>query len=287
MTMLDEGPYDPGVYHIYSLCYARLPERRMHENFMMAQDLHDGPMPLDYNVWIVRNAYRTLLVDTGFGPRAAAERGRPLEIDPMEALARIGIPLVGVTDVILTHMHYDHAGNLDRLPRARLHVQDKEVAFATGRCMCHAALRFPYDVEDVVNLVRCTYAERVRHHDGTSHPFPGISLHSLPGHSRGLQGVLVRTPRGAVLLASDASHFYANFARRAPFWLTVDAADTLRSHEAMLQLVKGVEFIIPGHDPRVRALYPSIVVEGVELTVLHADPKPHDEAWLAQPTATQ
>ena len=280
--MLDPGPDDPALYHIYSLCYGRVRDRRIPDNFMR-RDLHDGPMPLDFNVWIVRSRHRTVLVDTGFGARAAAERGRPLDMDPMEGLARIGILPEEVTDAILTHMHFDHAGNLDRLKRARLHIQDREVAFATGRCMCHWALRAPFDVEDVVNLVRCTYAERVCHHDGTGHPFPGISVHALPGHSRGLQGVLVATPRGKVLLASDATHCYANVAGRAPFALTVDAADTLQSYEAMLRLVPGIEHIIPGHDPLVREFYPSVEVNGIELTVLHATPKPHDEVQLAVP----
>lgn len=61
-------------YHIYSLCYGSVPERRVHENFLR-RDMHDGPMPLDFNIWIVRNAHRTVLVDTGFGERAARERG--------------------------------------------------------------------------------------------------------------------------------------------------------------------------------------------------------------------
>ena len=280
--MLEAGPSDPDVYHIYALGFGRVPERTIHLNFMRA-DMHDGPMPMDFNIWIVRNAHRTLLVDTGFGPRAAAERGRPLDIDPMEALARIGIAPDTVTDAIVTHMHFDHAGNLDRLPRACVHVQDKEAAFATGRCMCHAAVRMPYDVEDVVTLVRGTYVGRVRHYDGAASPFPGITLHPLPGHSRGLQGARVMTPRGPVLLASDASHYYANFLRRAPFSLTIDTVDTLNSYDEMMRLVPGAEHIIPGHDPKVRDLYPSVTVDGIALTVLHAPPKPHDLAALATP----
>ena len=282
VTGLDRGPQDPAVYHVYQLCYGRVRNRRVHDNFMR-RDIHDGPMPLDFNVWIVRNAHRTLLVDTGFSRRAAAERGRPIDLDPMEALARLGVPPESVDDAVLTHLHFDHAGNLDRLKRARFHVQDREVAFATGRCMCHAALRGPFDVEDVTNLIRCTFAERVQHHDGTAHPFPGISLHALPGHSKGLQSVLVATERGNVLLASDAAHYYANLCGRAPFALTVDADDTLRSYEAMLRLVPGVDHIIPGHDPLVREFYPTVTVNGVELTVLHAQPKSHDHIALAEP----
>lgn len=280
--MLEAGPDDPEIYHIYGLRYGSMGQRTVRMNFMH-DDLHDGLMPLDYNIWIVRNAHRTLLVDTGFGARAAAERNRLVDVDPIDALARIGIAPELITDVLLSHLHFDHAGNLDRLPRACVHVQDKEVSFATGRCMCHAALRLPFDVEDVCSLVRATFAGRVRHHEGIASPFPGITLHPLPGHSRGLQGVRVMTPRGPVLLASDATHYYANILRRSPFSLTVDTVETLNSYDEMLRLVPGVAHIIPGHDPKVRDLYPATFVNGIELTLLHAAPKHHDPDWLSRP----
>jgi glyoxylase-like metal-dependent hydrolase (beta-lactamase superfamily II) len=261
-------------YQVYSLCYARAPERRVHENFMR-RDMHDGPMPLDFNIWIVRNVQRTILVDTGFGQRAATERRRSLDVDPVDALRRIGLDPDAIEHIILTHLHYDHAGNIDRFAKARFHVQDAEVAFATGRCMCHSALRLPYDLEDVVTLLRHTYAERVSFHDGVAHPFPGISLHCLPGHSRGLQAVRIMTKRGPIVLASDASHYFANFLRGAPFGLTVDVAETLRSYGDLAALAGGVDRIIPGHDPLVRSLYPSLAVAGIELLALHEQPRPH------------
>ena len=268
-------PSEDGVYHIYAMCYARAPARRVHDNFIF-RDMHDGPMPLDYNLWIVRNAHRTILVDTGFSPRAASERQRPLDFDPVEALARLGIDPAALEHIILTHLHYDHAGNLDRFPNARFHVQDAEVSFATGRCMCEPKIRWAFDVEDVVALVRRIYAERVSFHDGDAAPLPGISLHVLPGHSKGMQAVRVITPRGPVVLASDVSHYYANFLRRSPFILTIDAAQTLQSYQDLIQLAGAVDRIIPGHDPKVRSLYPSCEIAGVSLVALHENPKPHD-----------
>ena len=88
------------------------------------------------------------------------------------------------------------------------------------------------------------------------------------------------TPRGPIVLASDASHFYANLLRRAPFVVTVDAMATLRSYDKLMELAGSVEHIVPGHDPKVRALYPNHDFGGVELTALHEDPKPHDIAAL-------
>lgn len=277
----DAGPADDGVYQIYAMRYARAPERRAHGNFMF-RDMHDGPMPVDYSLWIVRNAHRTILVDTGFAARAAAERGRRLDFDPIDGLARLGIDPDALEDIILTHLHFDHAGNIDRFAKARFHIQDAEVGFATGRCMCEAFMRRPFDVEDVVTLVRHTYAERVRFHDGDTELLPGLSLHLLPGHSKGVQAVRVMTPRGPVVLASDVTHFYANLLRRAPSILTVSFDVTLESYRKLMCLAGGVDRIVPGHDPKVRALYPRHVFAGLELTALHEQPNPHDIDALAR-----
>jgi glyoxylase-like metal-dependent hydrolase (beta-lactamase superfamily II) len=232
-------------------------------------------MPMDFFVWIVSNKFRTILVDSGFGARAAAAKGRALDIDPIDAIAKLGIDPDKIEDVIITHLHFDHAGNMDRFGRARFHVQDAEAAYATGPCMCEPFARAPFDVEDVVTFVRRLYADRVVFHNGEASPFPGISVHALPGHSAGIQAVRVMTPRGPVLLASDVSHYYANFLRRLPFRLTIDVGATQRSHAQLVKIAGSVDRIIPGHDPRVRSLYRNYVVNGVEVIALHEPPRPH------------
>ena len=262
---------EEGVYELYALRFGEFAERRVHDNFLR-RDMHDGPMPLDFSVWIARNAHRVVLIDTGFGERASQQRGRSIFFNPVDALQRVGIANGDIQDIFLTHLHFDHAGNMDRFPNARFHVQDAEVAFATGRCMCETHLKFPFDVEDVVTLIRHNFAGRVQFHEGNANPIPGISLHLVPGHTQGMQAVRVMTPRGAVVLASDAAHFYANYLRRSPFSLTVDALTTLRSYDTLTALAGSVDRLIPGHDPLVRSLYPRMEVAGIELSVLHLEP---------------
>jgi glyoxylase-like metal-dependent hydrolase (beta-lactamase superfamily II) len=277
-TFLEPRTGDPDVYNLYVLPFAHW-NRKVRDNFIVA-DPHDGPMPLDYNFFIIRNEYRTILVDTGFSPRAALERGRALVIDPIEALHRIGVPPDTIDDIVITHLHYDHAGNMDRFPKARFHIQDGEVAHATGRCMCDRFMRLPFDVEDVVTLIRHTYADRVTFHDGDSELRPGISLFVFPGHSVAVQGVRVMTPRGPVLLASDASHYFANVLRHSPFILSLDLAKTLQSYRRMLDLAGGVDRLIPGHDSKLRRLYPLCRVNNVDLYALHEVPAPITRAEL-------
>jgi glyoxylase-like metal-dependent hydrolase (beta-lactamase superfamily II) len=276
-----QPPVEDDVYEIWSMCYGTGATRRVHDNFMM-RDMHDGPMPLDYNLWILRNAHRVVLVDTGFGPRASTERGRPILFDPIEGLKAIGIDPDAIEDIVITHLHYDHAGNIDRFGKARFHVQDGEVAYATGRCMCEAHTRFPYDVEDIVTLVRRTYADRVVFHEGDDDLLPGLTLHAFPGHSAMVQAVRVNTARGPVLLASDSTHYFANILNMKPFVLTIDTSATIDSYHRILKLAGGINRLVPGHDPKVRRLYPVYEVNGIELLALHEEPNPISAAELAR-----
>jgi len=244
-------------YEVLALRYATMQNRTAGDNFMFPDD-HATPMPIDYYVWAIRGHGRTIVVDTGFGPKAASARGRVLLRSPVEALASVGIDAATVTDVVLTHLHYDHAGCLDAFPAARFHLQDAEMAFATGRCMCHAVLRAPMELDDVLQAVREVYAGRVVFHEGTASIAPGISLHLVGGHSGGLQIVRVKTARGFVVLASDAAHFWANIQRRQPFPLVVNVFRMAEGWRICEELADGPDHIIPGHDPRVLRRFPAV-----------------------------
>ncbi|GMQ74961.1 MAG: hypothetical protein BMS9Abin01_0204 [Gammaproteobacteria bacterium] len=122
------------IYEVFALRYAKRINRTRAENFKAADD-HDAPMPIDYYLWVVRNDSRTIVVDTGFGMLEARQRGRQLLQTPEQALARVGVELATVKDVVITHLHYDHAGTLPDFAAARFHLQSSEMAFATGPAM--------------------------------------------------------------------------------------------------------------------------------------------------------
>ena len=243
------------AYEIYALKYAHH-ERTASQNFI-GGDPHDGPMPLDYFVWLVRGDGRDLLVDTGFNAAAAARRQRRLVRPVEQALSLMGVEARDVRDVVITHLHYDHVGNFDLFPRATFHLQDLEMQFATGRCMCHEPMRHAFDVEDVVGMVRNVYAGRVRFHAGDAQLAPGISVHLIGGHTMGLQVVRVSTRRGHVVLASDASHFYANMDEGRPFPIVYNVADMMEGWGRLLALAVSASHVIPGHDPLVLERYPA------------------------------
>lgn len=244
------------TYRIYAIKYAQH-ERMARENFI-GGDIHDGPMPMDYFVWaIVGDDGRAIVVDTGFDQAMAEKRGREIVHPVADGLAKIGIDPSTVSDVVITHMHYDHAGNHDLFPTARFHVQDREMAFCTGRCMCHEAVRHPFAAEDVKAMIDRLYAGRVCFHDPQDELAPGIDLHRVGGHSDGLQVLRVATERGWVVLASDAAHYYANLQRELAYPVVFNIGDMMAGYDTVRRLADSVDHIVPGHDPRVLQIYPA------------------------------
>ena len=242
-------------YEIYAIKYAHL-FRHSPENFI-GGDEHDVPMPLDYFVWAIKGPRKTLILDTGFAPAMGVKRGRQHIRSPAEGLKAIGVEPDQVEDVIISHMHYDHCGNYDLFPRARYHLQDREMAYCTGRCMGHAHLRVAFEVDDVVAMIRRIFDGRAVFHDGGGQIAPGVTVHHVGGHTSGLQVVRVRTRRGWMVLASDASHFYANFEQSRPFPAVASVVEMLEGYRTLHQLASSPRHIIPGHDPLVLAHYPA------------------------------
>lgn len=242
-------------YEVYALKYAHHARRRA-ENFI-GGDPHDGPMPLDYFVWLIRGDGREIVVDTGFSAAMAAKRGRDHLRCPTEALRMLGCEAATVRDVVITHLHYDHVGNFELFPAATLHLQDLEMRYATGRHMCDERHRGAFEAEDVAGMVRRVFEDRVRFHDGDAEIAPGVSLHLIGGHTMGLQVVRVATRRGWVVLASDASHFYANMEDVRPFPIVYSVPDMVNGYRKLRALADSPAHLIPGHDPLVMQRYPA------------------------------
>lgn len=243
------------VWEVFAVRYATAHRTRA-ETFL-GGDPHDAAMPIDYFVWVIRNGARTFVVDTGFDAAGAAKRGRTITTPVADALAAVGVDHARVEDVILTHLHYDHAGNGALFPAARFHVQDREMAYATGRCMTHGLLRAPFEGEDVVTMVRRLFDGRLAFHDGTDEIAPGITVHLVGGHSKGLQIVRVETARGPLVLASDATHYYEHFETGRAFPIVHDVEALLEGYRTLRRLAPDDSHVVPGHDPLVMARYPA------------------------------
>jgi len=213
--------------------------------------------PLDYFVWAIVGPSGVIVVDSGFDEVMGRRRQREITKPVREGLIALGIAPEMVKTVIVSHLHFDHCGNYELFPHARYHLQDCEMAFATGRCMCHPALRIAFEADDVVAMVRKVFAGRVAFHDGEDEIIPGVSVHHIGGHSKGLQSVRVKTRRGYVVLAADAAHLYAHMDQGRIFPITYNVAEVIEGYATLKKLATSPQHIVPGHDPLVLARYPA------------------------------
>jgi glyoxylase-like metal-dependent hydrolase (beta-lactamase superfamily II) len=240
-------------YEVYAIRYATV-MRPAAQSFIDA-DPHESARRLDYFVWFARNARRTVVIDTGFNADAARRRKREFLRSPAEGLKLLDVDAAAVETVILTHLHYDHVGNFDLFPRATFHLQDLEMSYATGRYMANGHFSHAYEVEEVVGMVREVYRGRVSFHDGAAEIAPGITVHHVGGHTAGLQSVRVWTRVGWVVLASDASHYYANMVDGRPFPIVADVTKMVDGWRMLRELASSPRLVVPGHDPLVMERY--------------------------------
>lgn len=253
------------MIEVFALKYAETSVAHR-EHFLVSHDPHDGAHPISYFLWLVRSEAGSILVDTGFGQAAAEARKRTLLRHPLAALAAIGVEAAEIRTVVLTHLHYDHAGTLACFPDATFIVQKDELGYATGPAMRHWLCRKAFDVEDMLEVVRTLYAGRLYPVEGDRLLAPGVSVHLIGGHTRGLQVVRVATPAGHLVLASDAAHFYDTALERNPFPDLCELPACLDGYDRLFELTDNPDLVVPGHDERV-----------LELFARH----PHDPATVA------
>jgi glyoxylase-like metal-dependent hydrolase (beta-lactamase superfamily II) len=258
-------------HRIFAVRYGSTPGRTRFENLIFRDpaDCGDPAMPMDFFVWAVIGDAGVILVDTGSAAPTMTARGHGHLRSPIAALADVGLSPAQVTDVITTHLHWDHGGNIDDVPDARLHIQRAELAHAAGPAMCSGFLRRPYDIGQLHEWMNALYAGRVVFHDGDDEIAPGVSIHHVGGHTPGMQVVRVRTARGNVVLASDAMHYYENRAAENPFPVLVSTIDYIEALHTVDRLADGPDHVIPGHDPLVLARYPAAADSTV---ALHLEP---------------
>jgi glyoxylase-like metal-dependent hydrolase (beta-lactamase superfamily II) len=258
-------------YEIFALRYGHMV--RKPGDMFISGDAHESPGEMDYFVWLIRGSGGVnILVDTGFNAVSGAKRKRTLLRPVDQCLSDMGVSCDDISDVVITHMHYDHAGNIPLFPKARLHIQDREMSFATGRFMCHAMMNHPFDVDDVCCMVHRVFGGNVKFHDGHTTLRPGITLHHVGGHADGLMALRVWTQRGWVVLAADVTHYYTNLIKRDPFPAIFNLGQMFEGYDRLLEMSGGtLQRVVPGHDPLVMKIYPRI--KDLDIVALHEEPR--------------
>lgn len=245
---------DDITYEVYAIRFATNPARLRGQNFISDPNPLQ-PHPMDFFCWLLIGGGHAIMVDTGTKQSVIEKQGLHFLRCPSEALTALGFAAAQVETVILTHLHYDHIGNLDKFPAARFYVPQIEMQYATGPDMQYYFLRRPYGPKEINNVIDYLFQERVSLHGPVLEPVPGVSLHHVGGHTAGQEIVRVRTQRGWIVLASDALHYYEELERTAPFAVAHDISKMLAAHATIRSLADSDDHVVPAHDPLVMSRY--------------------------------
>ena len=254
-----EDPVVAPGYEVHAIRFCHRAARRQ-DHFYEPVDDPDAPMPIDYYLWVARSPDRIVVMDAGYTPEVSARRGahdgRTYLNRPLDTLAQLGVAADDVDTVTLSHLHYDHTGLVPAFPQARVVVQERELGFWCGPDARRAHFARLCEPDDVAGLVRRNLAGGVAMVDGDAEVAPGITVHRVGGHTPGTQVVRIATASGFVVVASDASHFYANVEQRRPYALVHTLPQMYDAFDRLEELATRPDLVVPGHDPAVIDRFP-------------------------------
>jgi glyoxylase-like metal-dependent hydrolase (beta-lactamase superfamily II) len=209
--------------------------------------LTDAGVPLEivYRLWMVRLSGKVWLVDTGPPLADGQRRGLTFQEDVSTALRRHGIEPDAVERLVLTHLHWDHAGAAALFPNARFYLQRAEAEFVDSTVRRHPHIGRFYDDESLRPVLEGGRLEIV---EGDAELTGGLRTMLLAGHTPGTQGVLVSTPDGSALIAGDAAPVMRNLAEDIPPGILVDLPAAIRSLDRIRR--SGAQQVFFGHDPQ-------------------------------------
>jgi len=236
------------VYEVYALRYATLPGFPVSELVQGADPARK--LDIAMAVWLIKGNGRNILVDSGFYREQFFKEWTVKDfIRASEAVTRAGVKPEEITDVIITHMHWDHADGMDLFPNARIWVQRDEYTYYTGEAWQKKETHGGIEPDDVVALVKLNMAGRVGLVEGDAREIiPGVTCYTGGKHTFQSQYVGVKTKSGTVVLASDNMYLYENLDKHVPIAATLDSASNLRAQDRMKQIASSPRLIVPGHD---------------------------------------
>ena len=218
----------------------------------------------NWYLWCITGGDATVVVDTGADLELTQRRKKSELVEsPAVALGRLGVDAADVEHVVLTHLHWDHAGGVHLFPRATFYLQAAEYHFWTRDPI---GSRPPFaNMTDDASLQYLTQLEGTKRLvllDGDREILPGIQCLSAAGHTPGQQAVVVSTKRGKAIIGSDCAHVFRNYTEDWPSAFSMDLAGCLRTYEKLRATASSPDIIFPGHDPLMYDAYPRIA-EGV------------------------
>ena len=256
----------PEIYKVYALRFATL----MHPS-PISDWVDKGPktdsVNINFMIWLIRGNGKNMLVDAGFLNGIPDGSDFPLAsyIRPDSTLLKVGLKPEDITDIILSHPHWDHIDGIGLFPNAHIWIQKEDYNYFVGAAWQTGGNNGGFNKRDVRMLLDLDLAGKVTLVDGDDKEImPGIKVYTGSRHTFNSQYVLVQTGTNKVLLASDNIWVYYSLEHLMPpspggTW---DPVGFVKSMQRMKTLVSDVKYIIPGHDAQVFSRFAS-VADGV------------------------
>jgi glyoxylase-like metal-dependent hydrolase (beta-lactamase superfamily II) len=205
-------------------------------------------------VWLLKGSNgRNVLIDAGFYRQKFLDQWKPRDYrTPAAAVAAAGVTPDAITDVIISHAHWDHAGGAGLFPKATIWIQREEYRYYTGEAWHARNTHGGVDAEDMAALLRINTEGRLRFVEGDDQEIlPGIRAYTGGRHTWASQFVSATLAAGSAVFTSDNMYLYENLEKRAAIAQTLDAASNLKAQDRIRALASDPRLIVPGHDPAV------------------------------------
>jgi glyoxylase-like metal-dependent hydrolase (beta-lactamase superfamily II) len=245
-------------YSIVAIRYGTIPEFPVSELVVGAPE--NETMDIAMVFWLIQGEGRKILLDTGFHRERWFESFKVTDfLRPDEAVRRAGVDPAQITDIILSHAHWDHMGGIDLFPQATIWIQKDEYTYYMGPAWQEGGQHGGVDPDDLTNLLLRNTRGKLRLIDGDNQEImPGIRVFVGARHTFASQYVCVEGDPTYVL-ASDNCYLYRNLETRSPIstFDPADAGDNIKALDRMLRLAGAPERVVPGHDPLIFKRFPT------------------------------
>ena len=254
-------------YDVYAVRFAHVPYA---ESSLVAGAAKGPLVDIAFTIWPIvdTSSGRVILVDAGFYRDKFMASWKPQDYARPSAALQSGLNISPdrVTDIIVTHTHWDHFDGADLFPKATIWIQKAEFDYyfdPAGAVRNRGGL----DPEDAAMLATLNAAGRVRLVDGDNREvLPGIRVYTGGKHTFESQFVGVTTSEGTMILASDNAYLYKNIDNRLAIAQTLDAASNVAAQKRMVELAGNANRVIPGHDPAVFTRFTLVTPNVARLT---------------------
>jgi len=263
LLAVTQPPAQPVIYEAFAVRFGILPAFSV--SGLVAGADRERTLDIPVMVWLLKGSNgRVVLIDSGFYRQRFLDQWKPSDFrTPAVAVEAAGVTAGAVTDIIISHAHWDHVDGADLFPHATVWIQREEYRYYTGEAWHARNTHGGVDADDMLALLKINTAGRLKFVEGDDQEvLPGIRCYIGGRHTRESQFCTVKLASGTAVFTSDNVYLYENFDKHVPIAQTLDAASNLKAQDRAMALASDPRLLVPGHDPAVFERFER-VAEGV------------------------